>query len=975
LGFVNFCGVSRIKYAWLLYPWILSAQNPTFSLSTATVVVGAAAGQASVQLVASPSTASWTAASNASWLHLGASSVSGTGSALVQFSFDTNPNPGAQTGTLTIAGQNLTVTQAGSSFVPVNQLTTLISQGLNLPYGVAVDSGGNLYIADTGNNVIREWSASTQQTITLVSAGLNAPHGIAVDGYGNVFIADAYNDAVEEWSPATRQLTTLVSSGLNFPVAVAVDGQGNVYIADFGDNAIKQWNSASGQVITLIETGLSSPTGVAVDELGNLYIADFWHNSIEQWNPTTQQLTGLVPAGLSFPNSVALDGQGNVYLVDGNNNALKEWNAASQAVSTLISSGVEGSFGIATDGQGNFYIANTDSSTVLKLASAYLGLPANINEGPQAGTDSAPVQLLGASIPIAATSDQAWLTITGTTGGAIGFSFLANTSLSIRSAQIGVLGQTVTVTQSADVPAAIAKTAGDTQSAQAGQPFSTPLQVLVTDAGGNPLPGAAVTFSVKPGIGGASGTFGTSPPMPIPTNSSGSATAPVLTANTIAGKFAVTASVNALSVTFNLTNLFYSSLASSSAIVGSGAGRGSVLLLCTGAWTAASNASWLQLSAGSAGGTGSALIQFSFSSNPNPGAQTGVLTIAGLPFTVTQAGAGFVPVTTVSPLVSSGLSGPQGVAVDGAGNVYIADSGNNAIKKWSTGTQQVSTLVSGLNAPAGVAVSSTGNVYFADQKNNAVKKWSVSTGVTSALVSSGLSSPVGVAVDNQGNVYFADAGHNAIDEWIAATGQVTTLVSSGLDVPLGVAVDAAGDVYFADEKNDAVKVWSKATKLVSTLVSGLSSPYGVAVDGGGNLYFADTGNSAIEQWSPISHQVTVLVSSGLKFPGGVAVDGQGNVDIADWGDNAIKKYAAGYLSLGATSRNEGASAGTDSISFQVLPAGLAPTAASSQPWLTITGTSAGEINFSFLANNSSGSRSAEITVLGQKVTVTQSGAN
>jgi streptogramin lyase len=131
---------------------------------------------------------------------------------------------------------------------------------------------------------------------------------------------------------------------------------------------------------------------VAVDGLGNVYIADFWHNAIEQWNPTTQQLTSLVPAGLSFPNSVALDGQGDVYLVDGNNNALKEWNAASQTVSALISSGVEGSFGIATDGQGDFYIANTDSSTILKLASAYLGLPANMNEGPQAGTDSAPVQ-------------------------------------------------------------------------------------------------------------------------------------------------------------------------------------------------------------------------------------------------------------------------------------------------------------------------------------------------------------------------------------------------------------------------------------------------------------------------------------------------------------------------------------------------------------------------------------------------------
>jgi DNA-binding beta-propeller fold protein YncE len=90
---------------------------------------------------------------------------------------------------------------------------------LNLPYGVALDSSGNLYIADTGNNAIREWIASTQQMTTLVSAGLNAPHGVAVDGQGNVYIADAYNNAVEEWSPATQQLTTLVSSGLNFPLA------------------------------------------------------------------------------------------------------------------------------------------------------------------------------------------------------------------------------------------------------------------------------------------------------------------------------------------------------------------------------------------------------------------------------------------------------------------------------------------------------------------------------------------------------------------------------------------------------------------------------------------------------------------------------------------------------------------------------------------------------------------------------------
>jgi hypothetical protein len=154
---------------------------------------------------------------------------------------------------------------------------------------------------------------------------------------------------------------------------------------------------------------------------------------------------------------------------------------------------------------------------------------------------------------------------------------------------------------------------------------------------------------------------------------------------------------------------------------------------------------------------------------------------------------------------------------------------------------------------------------------------------------------------------------------------------------------------------------------------GLNAPYGVAVDGGGNVYFADTGNNAIKEWSPASGQVTVLVSTGLKSPCGVAVDGQGNVYIADSGDSAIKKYTAVYLSLGATSRNEGARRGRIRSAFQVLPASTVLTATSNESWLTITGTSGGAISFSFSANTSVSSRSAQITVLGQTVTVTQSG--
>jgi sugar lactone lactonase YvrE len=521
-----------------------------------------------------------------------------------------------------------------------------------------------------------------------------------------------------------------------------------------------------------------------------------------------------------------------------------------------------------------------------------------------------------------------------------------------------------------DVAANLSKASGDGQSTPAGRAFSAPLQVTVTDANGIAVPGIGVTFTVTPAHGGASGTFSTSPAMPVLTDANGNATAPALAANAVGGTFTVTATVNALNATFTLTNLTFS-LASSSAIVGSAAGSGSVLLLSNGAWTAVSNSSWLQLSPGSLSGSGNALIQFSYSANPNAIAQIGTLTIAGLMFTVTQAGTSYAPATLQTTLVSSGLNNPEGVAVDGSRNVYIADTGNQAIKEWSAGAQQVSTLVSsGLDFPAGVAVDSQGNVYVADEKNKAIETWAVSTGTVTSLVSTGIGSPVGVAVDRQGNVYFSDAGYKTIDEWDAATQQVIKL-DTGLSLPTGVAVDAEGNVYFADQKNNAINEWSAATKQVIPLVSGLNAPFGVAVDGEGNVYFADTGNKAIKEWSPATGQVTVVASTGLKSPYGVAVDGQGNIYVADLG-STIQRYTAVYVALNTTSLSEGAQAGSDSVTAQVLPAGAALTATSNKSWLTITGTSDGIISFSFLANTSQSSRSAQVTIAGQTVTVTQS---
>ncbi len=202
-----------------------------FVLGRSSYTEPAASGTDSVELAVTLSIGSWTAAANASWLHVAAASASGVGSANVIFSFDANPGA-TRTGTFTIGGQTLSITQAGSTYVPAGAVTALVSSGLSYPGGVAVDGAGNVYIADSANHAIKEWSPATQTVTTLVSSGLYNPTGVAVDGAGNVYIGDTANTAIKEWSPATQTVTTLVSSGLSYPQGVAVDGAGNVYIAD-----------------------------------------------------------------------------------------------------------------------------------------------------------------------------------------------------------------------------------------------------------------------------------------------------------------------------------------------------------------------------------------------------------------------------------------------------------------------------------------------------------------------------------------------------------------------------------------------------------------------------------------------------------------------------------------------------------------------------------------------------------------------
>jgi len=249
---------------------------------------------------------------------------------------------------------------------------------------VAVDGADNLYIADLGNNRVREVGAATGVITTVAGAGLrgeggdggpatqallNSPYNVAVDGAGNLYIADFSNSRVREVAAATGIITTVAGTGtggyggdggpatqalLNLPYGVAVDGSGNLYIADLSNNRVREVVAATGVITTVagngaqgyggdggpaIQASLYSPAGVAVDGADNLYIADSNNNRVREVGAATGVITTVAGNGaqgyggdggpatqaeMNHPDGVAVDGAGNLYITDAANNRVRE---------------------------------------------------------------------------------------------------------------------------------------------------------------------------------------------------------------------------------------------------------------------------------------------------------------------------------------------------------------------------------------------------------------------------------------------------------------------------------------------------------------------------------------------------------------------------------------------------------------------------------------------------------------------------
>jgi sugar lactone lactonase YvrE len=672
------------------------------------------------------------------------------------------------------------------------------------PTDVAVDSGGNVYVSDSGAGTVSEILESNGSIVTL-GGGFTSPFGVAVDSSGNVYVADYGGKTVKEMLNtcyASTCVTTLVASGSYKPDGIAVDSSGNVYFADYTGSGVYEV-PAGGGTPTLLGGGFSSPEGLAVDSKGNIYIADVGNSAVKEMTPgcsSTACVTTLA-SGLSTPEGVAVDQSGDVFFSEVGTNSLHEILAVDGSIPaspTIISlgSGFNHPIGVAVDGAGDVFVANYSGPSVFKV------ITAGVNFGTvNIGTSSPP----SFTIPFTFTAGGTIKAPVVLTLGAPGLDFtdtVSGTCTTNGTSYAYVSGNTCTVTVQFASKAPGLRLGAVQLEDSSGNPIAT-ARLYGTGSG----PQAVFPGNSAPAVVGS----GFSYPNSVAVDGNGD----VFVADNGSGNVAVKEILAA------------GGLVSSSSTVNTvGSGFSTPFGVAVD-------------------GSGDVFV-----ADYGTGAVDEIVAVDGL-----------VSSSSTVIAVGSGFSKPTGVAVDGNGDVFVADYGNNAVKEILVSGGQVSsssTVVAvgnGFSEPWGVSVDGSGDVFVGDQGNNAVKEIVAVNGLVSSsstvnTVGSGFNQPADVAVDASGDVFVADLDNNAVKEIVAVGGQVSSIsavvtLGSGFSMPLGVAVDANGNVFVADAGNSSVKEIPLATPPTIAYPTVTQEGTTDTVDGPLSATVANNGNTTL----------------------------------------------------------------------------------------------------------------------------------
>ena len=801
-----------------------------------------------------------------------------------------------------------------------------VGSGFNTVHHVAVDVDGNVYVADTGNDAVKEIVAgavgevNAGSSVVTLGSGFKAPWGITVDAGGNVLVGDSGNGVLKQIVAGTggatiNTLHTGVSGG-----GIAIDINGNVLIAVKGGD---------GQIMSEIMAGTDGAAAGTINAGSSMYAVG-WCST-----PGYSCMTGSW--------DIAPTSDGRVIILDQLMQAYPGagYNITAQMEALTYNSSKSLTFDSTLDGAVSF----AKSATIINGGNAPLlfSIPAT-GTNPSASSQflldtgaattcpvTAPSSMspgslaAGASCVVSAKFAPV-APLQGTINGALTFTDNAATPT-----------QSITLTGTAVVPLAqtLYFAAPPVANVAKGGNAGSAIKVNVGDYGHNLVfnaPFGLITLKVYSPIGsstytqwaiGGVATFDLSAyPLNTPGNYTYVATA---TDNGIC-TIHVDSSSACLDSAAAYENVIGASYTGGGQNTGTTSGPQPATVIFNSSTTLNSDPAkaFQVLTLGApnmdfqyaAGGTCVAGTTYSagqtctvnYTFTPKyPGQRLGAIVIydnSAPPVAITTihlSGIGYGPMvtfpsSTAAVPVGSGFNSPFGMAIDGSGNVFVAENDTSSIKEIVAGTggaaagkvnasSTVVTIGSGFNYPKSLAIDGAGNIFVADSNSNSFKEILAGTGGAAAgavnsnstviPVGSGLSNSWGVAVDAQGNVFVASSD---------MFGSVKEIVAGG------------------DGKVNA-------SSTVIQVGNGFSTPEGVVVDANGNVFVADTEHSKIKEilagtggaasGTVNSSSTTIEVGSGFIMPIGITVDANGNVYVADYGAGAVRKIVAGTGGAGS----------------------------------------------------------------------------